>query len=257
MSTFLFDNIIFGPVISRRLGHSLGINLLPDGIKLCNFNCLYCECGWNTNNVKDLEWPSVKKVKQSLIDKINELKQANIPVDTITFAGNGEPTMHPEFAEIVDTVIEVRNIYLPKANVAVLSNGTLIFKPSIFEALAKVDYNILKLDSAIEETCIIINRPTGYYNLKETIENLRKFNGRCIIQTLFVRGSYMNQPFDNTTDREIEALLAAYAYIKPSYVMIYAIDRDTPVDNIQKVSAQELEKIAGKIKAKGIEVKYY
>lgn len=254
MSTFLFDGIVFGPVKSRRLGSSLGINLLPEGKKICNFNCIYCECGWNSNETGHLQWPSVEQVEKQLIDTIQRLIQEGKPIDTITFAGNGEPTMHPLFPELTDKVIEIRNRILPGAKIAVLSNATLISKPSVQQALEQIDLNILKLDSAIESTCRLLNQPTGYFNLQDTITLLKQFGNRCIIQTMFVRGVYNQQPFDNTTPQELKAWLQAIKEIAPAYVMIYSIARDTPADQIYRVGAEELRRIADMVKRAGIKV---
>ncbi|MCX7985507.1 MAG: radical SAM protein [Bacteroidales bacterium] len=254
MGTFLFDDIIFGPVKSRRLGNSLGINLLPEGKKICNFNCIYCECGWNSLETKQLQWPIPKIVEEQLRIKLLTLAQSNTVVDTITFAGNGEPTMHPQFDTIVEKVIAVRDTLLPHAKIAVLSNATLIFKPSIRQALMKVDMNILKLDSAIEDTCRILNQPTGHFSIDETIENLKAFKGNCIIQTMFVRGIYNKQFFDNTTPTELEAWIKAIKEIGPSLVMIYTIERDTPAKNIEKISSHELRRIAAIAEKAGIRI---
>lgn len=254
MSTFLFEGIVFGPVKSRRLGNSLGVNLLPEGKKICNFNCIYCECGWNSEVTVGMQWPSVDQVADQLTDKIQELVSKKVAVDTITFAGNGEPTMHPMFPLITDRVIEIRNRLLPQAKIAVLSNATLIFKPDVRQALQKVDLNILKLDSAIESTCRLLNQPTGYFNLRDTIEQLKEFGGRCIIQTMFVRGQFNQQSFDNTTPDELQAWLQAIKEIAPSYVMIYTIARDTPAEQIQRISAEELKRIAALVQREGIQV---
>jgi len=254
MSTFLFEGIVFGPVKSRRLGNSLGINLLPEGKKICTFNCIYCECGWNSEDTSNLQWSSVDQVADQLREKIQELVSKRVAIDTITFAGNGEPTMHPMFPHITDRVIEIRNRFLPESKIAVLSNATLIFKPDVRQALQKVDLNILKLDSAIESTCRLLNQPTGYFNLRNTIEQLKQFEGRCIIQTMFVRGQFNQQAFDNTTPAELQAWLQAIKEIAPSYVMIYTIARDTPAEQIQRISAEELKRIAALAQREGIHV---
>ena len=191
MATFLFDRTIFGPVISRRLGESLGINLLPGNRKICNFNCIYCECGPTySNDISNSEIPSRAEVRESLQSRLKDIKNNKTHIDTITYAGNGEPTLHPEFPEIVDDTIDLREKYLPDADIAVLSNSTHIDNEKIFNALKKVDLNILKLDSGYESTCKTINCPLYNFNLNKIIENLKKFNGNLIIQTLFFRGIY-------------------------------------------------------------------
>ena len=254
MPTFLFDKIVFGPVKSRRLGVSLGVNLLPATKKLCNFNCIYCECGW-TSNLKEVKshLPERDEVYEALEKKLSELKEENRPPDVITFAGNGEPTLHPDFPGIIDDCIELRNKYFPLARIAVLSNSTTITIPRIKEALLKVDQNILKLDSGFDLTIRIHNQPGVNTKVAELIGNLQKFNGQLIIQTLFLRGTYKGKVVDNTTPEEIEAWLKAIEMIKPYEVMIYTISRDTPEGGeLSKVPAAELKRIAGMVKQLGI-----
>lgn len=254
MSTFLFDEIIFGPVKSRRLGVSLGINLLPVKYKICNFNCIYCECGWTHSSGKDLDdLPSQSEVLEALDKKLSEMKHKNQIPDVITYAGNGEPTLHPDFPGIIDGSIILRNKYFPDAKIAVLSNSTTITNPAIRAALLKVDRNILKLDSAIDSTIKIHNHPGVKINAGELIENLSSFNGRLVIQTLFLRGSHQGAVIDNTTDAEIDAWLKAIEKIKPEEVMIYTISRDTPSgEELKKVSEKELRNIALLVEKLGI-----
>ena len=253
MATFLFDEIIFGPVKSRRLGVSLGINLLPTKRKICNFNCIYCECGWTTDIESEKgNLPGRADVYKALEQKLSEMKSANDSPDVITYAGNGEPTLHPEFSGIIDDSIALRNKYFPKAKIAVLSNATNIAKPGIRNALLKVDQNILKLDSAINSTIQVHNQPKGTFNVEELINNLAGFNGNVIIQTLFLRGEYKDANIDNTTPVELAAWLRALERIKPSEVMIYTISRDTPVgDKLKKVPLKELKEIAAMVEKLG------
>jgi wyosine [tRNA(Phe)-imidazoG37] synthetase (radical SAM superfamily) len=254
MSTFLFDNIIFGPVKSRRLGASLGINLLPAEKKMCNFNCIYCECGWTHSTSRDQALlPKREEIYRVLDQKLSELKEKNNPPDVITFAGNGEPTLHPDFPGIVDDCIELRNKYFPGTRIAVLSNSTMVTVPEIREALLKVDQNILKLDSGFDLTVRVHNQPRVNVKVAELIDNLKHFNGQLIIQTLFLRGSYKGKTIDNTTPEEIEAWLKAIEMIKPYEVMIYTISRDTPDGGaLSKVPLSELNRIAGLVNRMGI-----
>jgi len=254
MATFLFDEIIFGPVRSRRLGVSLGINLLPLMKKVCNFNCIYCECGWTNDFGKKLSsLPSRKEVYEALDKKLSSMKEKGQKPDVITYAGNGEPTLHPEFPGIIDDSIELRNKYFKDARIAVLSNATTITKPHIREALLKVDQNILKLDSACDNTILLHNQPNKKINAADLINELKKFNGRLIVQTLFLRGSYKGFAIDNTTPEEIEGWLNAIKEIKPSEVMIYTISRDTPEGGkLEKVSLKDLHSIARKVNDLGI-----
>lgn len=254
MSTFLFDEIIFGPVKSRRLGVSLGINLLPTKRKICNFNCIYCECGWTRDIEKAISHlPSREEVFKALEIKLMEMKVNGKTLDVITYAGNGEPTLHPDFAGITDDSIALRDKYFPNSKIAVLSNSTTINNPGIKAALLKVDMNILKLDSAIDATINIHNQPRVKINVEKLITDLAGYNGKVIIQTLFLRGLYNNTVIDNTTPVEIEAWLAAIKRIRPSEVMIYTISRDTPEGSqLKKVPAKELRKIALMVESLGI-----
>jgi wyosine [tRNA(Phe)-imidazoG37] synthetase (radical SAM superfamily) len=254
MSTFLFDEIIFGPVRSRRLGVSLGINLLPATKKICNFNCIYCECGWTHNtNIKRQKLPSRKEVYKALDMKLATMKEKHQVPDVITFAGNGEPTLHPEFPGIIDDSIKLRNKYFPDSKIAVLSNSALITKPEIKNALLKVDSNILKLDSAFDLTVKIHNQPRVNVEVNKLIRNLKKFNGELIIQTLFLRGIYNGRIIDNTTPAEIGAWLQAIEKIRPSEVMIYTISRDTPEGGqLKKIPLAELKHIASLVNKLGI-----
>ncbi len=254
MATFLFDKVVFGPIRSRRLGWSLGVNLLPTDSKLCNFNCIYCECGWTgvKNGVKP-RFNDKETVRRELEAKLRAIAANNEPLDVITFAGNGEPTMHPDFAEIIGFTIALRDQYTPEARVSVLSNATMIGRPGVFEALNRVDNNILKLDSAFDDTVRLIDNPLGNYSVEEIIALLQKFNGRAIVQTMFLRGEYNGQTVDNTTEKELEAWLGALKRIAPKQVMIYTIDRDTPARDLHKVSHEELERIASKVRELGIE----
>ena len=255
MSTFLFNKIVFGPVKSRRLGISLGINLLPTSRKICSFNCIYCECGWTMGSeIKNEALPSRREVYEALEQKLSDMKEKQLPIDVITYAGNGEPTLHPEFPGIIDDSIGLRNKYFPEARIAVLSNSSSIGKPEIREALLKVDLNILKFDSAFEQTIKIHNQPYVNLRIEELIKNLELFKGKLIIQTLFVRGLYNDYLIDNTTPEEIEAWLEAIKRIKPSEVMIYTISRDAPQESrLKKVPLQELREIASRVKKLGIE----
>lgn len=255
MPTFLFDKIIFGPVKSRRLGVSLGINLLPSTRKVCNFNCIYCECGWTPGKGAPREkLPSRKEVYEALDRKLDQMKKENQAPDVITFAGNGEPTLHPEFPGIIDDSIYLRDKYFPDARVAVLSNSTAIAKPEIRKALLKADQNILKLDSAFDLTVRIHNQPKVNFDVEKLIKDLQLFKGRLIVQTLFLRGEFKGRIIDNTTPEEINAWLEAIKKIKPSEVMIYTISRDTPEGGkLEKVPLPELKKIAAMVKELGIE----
>ena len=240
---------------SRRLGVSLGVNLLPTNRKICSFDCVYCECGYNPGKeAPKVIFPELDVVSKRLEAKLEEMLSEGVLPDVITFAGNGEPTMHPRFAEVVDETIRLRDIYCPNTKVAVLSNSSKIHIPEIFDALMKVDDNILKLDSAILETVKILNNPAGTYDLNQTVEYMKKFNGHLFIQTLFVKGTCNGRIIDNTTDEEVEAWLKLVKYISPQEVMIYPIDRDTPLKSLEKIPSYKMDEIAEKVKLLGVPV---
>lgn len=250
----LFDQVIFGPIRSRRLGLSLGVNLLPVDAKICSFNCLYCECGFNTT-MHDFPFPTRQQVSEILNAKLQQMVADGEIPDVITFAGNGEPTLHPQFEEIIEDTIALRNQYCASAKVSVLSNSTRVHKPHIFRALSKVDNNILKFDSAIDRTMKLIDQPVGkHIDVKWLIEQLMHFDGRLIIQTMFIRGEYNGEVFDNTTIEELEAWLQAMELIRPQQIMIYSLDREAPVKNLQKVNVDELNLIADMARARGFQV---
>ncbi len=254
MSTSLFNDIIFGPVHSRRLGLSLGVNLLPTAAKLCNFDCIYCECGWNAEHRGARRFNAREDVRRLLAEQLERMVAAGTPPDVITFAGNGEPTMHPDFEAVIDDTLALRDSLCPSAKVSVLSNATMIGRESVRRALLRVDNNILKLDSAFDETVRLMNGPQqAGYGVERTIEAMRLFEGRMILQTMFLRGRVGGRSIDNTTDAEVEAWLDAVQRIAPQRVMVYTIDRDTPLDTLEKVSVEELRRIAARVEALGIE----
>ncbi len=257
MGGFLFDDIIFGPVSSRRLGVSLGVNLLPTDYKFCTFNCIYCECGWNQKATKKILLPGRPEIKERLEEVLKSRLEKGLPIDSITFAGNGEPTLHPDFAGIIDDTIELRDLYFPQALITVLSNASLVHNKKIIGALRKVDKNILKLDAGTEATFQAINQPNGNLTLKQVVDYLKKFDGKLIIQTLFVQGYNQHEGIDNTTDQEVEAWLKLLQEIHPQSVMLYPIERETPENSIRKISKDILDAIAVKVNAIGFKTEVY
>lgn len=250
MATFLFDQTIFGPIISRRLGVSLGINLLPNNTKLCSFDCIYCECGWNPDRKSNpVILPKRQEVLSQLRQKLLEMQQMEQLPDVITFAGNGEPTLHPQFEAIIDDTIQLRNELSPKSRIAVLSNATMLHKKSVVASLKRVEDNILKLDSAILDTILLINKPVGRFDLVKLTNHLIKFKGELIIQTMFLRGTINGVEFDNTTDWEVSSWIALLKEIKPRSVMIYSLARDTPADKLYGINMKELEEIGKRVKS--------
>lgn len=246
--TVLFHSCVFGPIRSRRLGVSLGINLSPDDGKVCTFDCLYCEAGYNAQGTGTTGLPGREVVAQALRSKLEAMRDASETLDVITFSGNGEPTMHPEFAGIVDDTLALRDEFFPQAAVSVLSNSTCLNRPDVAAALRKVDNNILKLDSAVESTMRLIDRPVAKsFTVEKVLPLLSEFAGQCVVQTMMLRGAHNGQLVDNTTPEEIEALCRAYKAIRPRSIMLYSIDRSTPEENLVKVPAEELRAIGSRI----------
>ena len=247
----LFDSIVYGPIHSRRLGVSLGMNLMPTTAKLCTFDCVYCECGWN-QPVSHPILPTREQVRIALDTKLSTL---DIPLDVITFSGNGEPTLHPDFLGIIEDTCALRNQYYPDAKISILSNSTQLGRPEVIEALRLSDNRILKLDSAIDATMRLIDQPV---NSKLTVEQIEQwlslFNGDFTLQTCFLRGEYHGQIIDNTTPEELSAWYAAVERLHPKQVMIYVIDRATPLQTLSKIPAHEMEAIAAPLRQKGIDV---
>lgn len=250
----IFPSPIFGPVHSRRLGVSLGINLLPEDGKVCSFDCIYCECGYNSDHRPKQKLPTREEVREALEARLQDMKKNGPAPDVLTFAGNGEPTAHPHFPEIIEDTLALRDKYFPKAKVSVLSNSTFIHRPAVFEALNKVDNNILKLDTVDETYINELDRPAGNYSVTSIIEGLKAFKGNCIVQTMFLKGGYQGKDMDNTTDKYVLPWLEAIREINPRQVMIYTIDRETPDHDLQKATHEELDRIAVLIKEAGMEV---
>lgn len=251
--TFLFDRVIFGPVKSRRLGVSLGINLLPTDSKLCNFSCIYCECGHaGTKSSPVRIFSSRDEIRKCLEEALVELKSKSIFPDAITFAGNGEPTMHPEFSKIVDDTLELRNKYFPATKVAVLTNATMLNRKNIVDALKKVDLRILKLDAGTEDLFQKINQPHSRRSLNWIIDHLQYFNGNMTVQSMFVKGMHNGTFIDNTSETNVNAWLEVLKKLRPKQVMIYSIDRATAEKGLEKISDEKLREIGMKVNELGI-----
>ena len=252
--TVIYPSPIFGPVHSRRLGVSLGINLLPEDGKVCSFDCVYCECGFNADHRARKPLPTREEVRTALEAKLLDMQQNGPKPDVLTFAGNGEPTSHPHFPEIIGDTLALRDKYFPTAKVSVLSNSTFISRPAVFDALNKIDNNILKLDTVDEEYIRTVDRPNTPYSVAEIIERLKTFEGNCIIQTMFMKGSYLGKDVDNTSDKYVLPWLETLKEIKPRQVMVYTIDRETPGHDLRKATHEELDRIAALVKEAGISV---
>lgn len=252
MSTVIYPSPIFGPVHSRRLGVSLGINLLPADGKFCTFDCIYCECGFNADHRPHQKLPTREEVRQALEARLLDMQQNGPKPDVLTFAGNGEPTAHPQFSAIMDDTLALRDKYFPQAKVSVLSNSTFIHKPEVFEALNKVDNNILKLDTIHADYINKVDRPTSHYDVQKVIECMKAFQGNLIVQTLFMKGTYEGEDVDNTSDVYVLPWLEVVKKIAPKQVMIYTIDRETPAPDLLKATHEELDRIGELVRQAGI-----
>ena len=249
----LFDSIVYGPIRSRRLGVSLGVNLMPTDAKLCSFDCVYCECGWN-QPVLHPQLPTRQQVREALASNLSPL--ASSPqIDVITFSGNGEPTMHPDFLGIIQDTCALRDQYCPNAKVSVLSNSTQLGRVEVVQALKLCDNRILKLDSAIDATMRLIDKPINpHLTVAQVMEWLQQFDGDFTLQTCFLRGDYHGQVIDNTTSEELTAWYQAVEILHPKQVMIYVIDRATPLQTLEKIPAEQMQTIAKPLLDKGIDV---
>ena len=252
MSTIIYPSPIFGPVHSRRLGLSLGVNLLPADGKVCTFDCVYCECGFNADHRPQLPLPTREEVAEALEAKLRQMQADGRLPDVITFAGNGEPTCHPHFPEIVDDTIRLRDSYCPQAKVSVLSNATLIHRQQVHDALMRVDNNIQKLDTISPAYIRLVDRPQGSYDVRQVIDRLKAFQGHVIIQSMFMQGSCGGESVDNTGDDYVLPWLKAVADIAPQQVMVYTIDRETPMHSLLKATPQQLDRIALLVRQLGI-----
>ena len=253
MSTIIYPSPIFGPIKSRRLGVSLGINLLPGDGKVCTFDCLYCECGFNAERRPKQKLPSREEVAVALEQKLQQMQAEGMTPDVLTFAGNGEPTAHPDFAGVIDDTLALRDRYFPQAKVSVLTNGTRIDRCEVFEALKRVDNNIVKLDTVDMDYISRVDRPVAQYDLPKLLECMRNFEGHCVIQTMFMKGvDAEGVSVDNTTPEYVEPWLDAVECIAPREVMIYTIDRETPAHGLLKASHKELDGIVARLQERGI-----
>lgn len=247
----LFDSIVYGPIRSRRLGVSLGVNLMPTTAKLCTFDCVYCECGWN-QPILHPTLPTRDEVREALRTQLSTLQSQ---LDVITFSGNGEPTLHPDFLGIIEDTCALRDQYCPKAKVSVLSNSTQLGRKDVREALLLCDNRILKLDSAIDTTMHLIDKPVNaQLAVGQVVEWLKVFDGDFTLQTCFLRGVYEGQVIDNTTDEELQVWYDVVDTLRPKQVMIYVIDRETPLKTLEKIPAEKMEAIAAPLRKKGIDI---
>ena len=240
-----FDDIVFGPIRSRRLGSSLGVNILPSKGKLCNFDCVYCECGWNRDGVSDRKFPTLAEVEEALESKISTLAADGVPVDSITFSGNGEPTVNPDFPEIIDVVLRLRDRFYPSAKVSVLSNATMLDRNEVFESLRKVDNPILKIDAPNDALVTMINKPQGSYSLENVVARMAEFKGDFVLQTMFLRSP------DFDLGQTVEDWRNIVRRLKPRETMVYTIDRETPDKTLQKYTVEQMTEFVKPLQDEG------
>lgn len=244
------ETIVFGPIRSRRLGSSLGINLLPENGKLCNFDCIYCECGWNRDGRDDKRIPTAEDLRNALEAKLAECKAEGTAIDSITFSGDGEPTINPEFAQIIDITLGLRDKYYPQAKVSVLTNATRISRDSVFEALKKVDNPILKLDAPTTELAQLINQPEGDYRVPQVIEDMKKFNGDFVLQTMFLK----SDDFDSSSPESLNAWMDIVRELHPREIMVYTIDRETPKKGLVKFTPEKMRELVKPLTDEGFNI---
>ena len=245
-----FDDIVFGPIKSRRLGSSLGVNILPSKGKLCNFDCVYCECGWNADGISEGGFPDAAQVEAALEARMSALAEDGTSVDSITFSGNGEPTVNPDFSRIIDVTLRLRDRFFPSAKVSVLSNATMLDREDVFEALRKVDNPILKIDAGSDALIRKINRPQGTYSLEKVVDRLMEFNGEFVLQTMFLR----SEEFDAQEANALAAWVEIVRELKPREVMVYTIDRETPDKTLRKYSVEEMQEFVRPLVDEGFNV---
>ncbi len=245
-----FDDIVFGPIKSRRLGSSLGVNLLPSKGKLCNFDCIYCECGWNKDGAMDRTLPALADVTKALTEKISALSSDGVEVDSITFSGNGEPTIHPDFPEIVDLILLLRDRYYPKAKVSVLSNATMLGKEKVREALKRIDNPILKIDASDDRLIKLINKPVGAYRLDDVIAWMKDFEGNFVLQTMFLK----SDEFDLSQAEQLDRWMDIVRELKPREIMVYTIDRETPDKSLGKYTVEQMKSFVAPLVEEGFNI---
>ena len=257
MATVLYDKIVFGPIHSRRLGISLGVNLLPIDGKCCSFNCIYCECGLNDERRPKLKMPSREAVREALEARLIVMSEADDLPEAITYSGNGEPTSHPDFLNIVRDTLALRDKYCPQAKVCLLTNATHLNRDDVFEAVRLIDRPCLKLDTVDADYIRLVDRPNARYDVKEVIERIKALRGRCVVQTMFMQGSFAGQSVDNTTEKYVGPWLEALSQIRPEGVDIYTLARETPVVGLKKAPVETLAQIAARVESLGISAHWY
>ena len=244
------ETLVFGPIFSRRLGASLGINLLPEKGKLCNFDCIYCECCWNKDGRGDTRLPSAEELRAALDAKLRACRDAGERIDSITFSGDGEPTLNPAFPSIVDITLSLRDRLYPEAKVSVLSNATRLDDPAVFAALRKVDNPILKLDAADDASVRVVNRPQGRYRVADVVAGMRRFEGDFILQTMFLRGP----GFDSSAPEVLLPWMDVVRDLHPRKVMVYTLAREAPAQGLEAFTAEQMRTLVRPLLEEGFDI---
>ena len=244
------ESTVFGPIFSRRLGSSLGINLLPEKGKLCNFDCIYCECGWNRDGRGDRRLPAAADVRAALEDKLQKCLLDGTHIDSITFSGDGEPTLNPDFPRIIKDTLMLRDAFCPEARVSVLSNATRVCRDEVFEALKLVDNPIMKLDAPSNALAARINQPQGEYDVDGIVAALSRFNGDFVLQTMFLRGP----GFDSSAPEVLLPWMDIVRRLHPREVMVYTLDRPAPMKGLEKFSEEEMRSLVQPLVDEGYKI---
>ena len=244
------ETLVFGPIFSRRLGSSLGINLLPEKGKLCNFDCIYCECGWNKDGRGDTRIPTAEELRIALEAKLRTCREGGERIDSITFSGDGEPTLNPAFPSIVDITLSLRDRLYPEAKVSVLSNATRLDDPAVFAALRKVDNPILKLDAADDASVRVVNRPQGRYRVADVVAGMRRFAGDFILQTMFLRGP----GFDSSAPEVLLPWMDVVRDLHPRKVMVYTLAREAPAQGLEAFTAEQMRTLVRPLLEEGFDI---
>ena len=244
------ETLVFGPIFSRRLGSSLGINLLPEKGKLCNFDCIYCECGWNKDGRGDTRIPTAEELRIALEAKLRACREGGERIDSITFSGDGEPTLNPAFPSIVDITLSLRDRLYPEAKVSVLRNATRLDDPAVFAALRKVDNPILKLDAADDASVRVVNRPQGRYRVADVVAGMRRFEGDFILQTMFLRGP----GFDSSAPEVLLPWMDVVRDLHPRKVMVYTLAREAPAQGLEPFTAEQMRTLVRPLLEEGFDI---
>jgi wyosine [tRNA(Phe)-imidazoG37] synthetase (radical SAM superfamily) len=247
----LKEGIIYGPVNSRRLGRSVGINLLPVRGKVCSFDCIYCQYGHTRVKTLDPGPEGFPTFGEVILAAETALKSAP-DFDSFTFSGNGEPTLHPQWPEIVEAVRQLRDRHRPGVRLSLLSNSSTAVRPQVQATLLRLDAPIMKLDAGDDVTLAAINRPVNGIRVKSILDGLAGVPG-LIIQSVMLEGVVTN-----SAGNAFENWLGALAMLRPLQVQVYSTDRPVPVAGVERVRPERLQEIAARAADQtGLDVRAY